>query len=187
MENRIGFGARFGAVVIDVVIIGVLNFVIGGTITTMLGIGMMSAAGAQGSPEAAAGMISGLIATVLAMAAVMAILTLLYFLIEGVVGASPGKMILGIKVGTADGKQGNIALYLKRWGVKNFPNLLGLLAAILGMVGVTAVVGILGIISQIASLVLLIGAFWIFGASKQCLWDKLAGTAIYKRSDLSAG
>ncbi|MEE8434950.1 MAG: RDD family protein, partial [bacterium] len=115
-----------------------------------------------------------------------AILMLLYFLIEGIVGASPGKMILGIKVGTADGKQGNIALYLKRWGIKNAPNLLGLLAAILGMVGVSDPGGIIGILSQIIALVLLIGAFWIFGASKQCLWDKLAGTAIYKRSDLTA-
>lgn len=194
MEKRIGFGARLGAVVIDVVIIGVLNFVIGGTIATMLGIGVISGVGEVGtkvSPEAAAeaaaGMISGLIATVLAMAAIMAILTLVYFLIEGIVGASPGKMILGIKVGTADGKQGNIALYLKRWGIKNLPNLLGLLAAVLGMAGVTAGVGIIGIIAQIISVILLIGAFWIFGASKQCLWDKLAGTAIYKRSDLSAG
>ena len=194
MEKRIGFGARLGAALIDGVIIAVLNFVIGGTITTMLGIGMVNVAGELGtkvSPEAAAeavtGMISGLIATVLAMIAVMAILMLLYYLIEGIFGASPGKMILGIKVGTADGKQGNIALYLKRWAIKNFPHLLGLLAAILGMVGITGLVGIVGIISQIAGLVLLNGAFWIFGASKQCLWDKLAGTAIYKRSDLTAG
>ena len=153
----------------------------------MLGIGMMSAAGGAATPEAAAGMISGIIATFLAMAAVGAILMLLYFLIEGIVGASPGKMILGIKVGTADGKEGSISLYLKRWAIKNLPNLLGLLGVVFGMVGITGLVGIIGIISQIIGLVLLIGAFWIFGASKQCLWDKLAGTAIFKRSDLTAG
>ena len=194
MEKRIGFGARLGAAVIDVLIIFGLNFLVGGTITTMLGIGMVNVAGELGtkvSPEAAAaaveGMVAGIIATVLAMVAVMAILTLLYYLIEGIFGASPGKMILGIKVGTADGKQGNIGLYLKRWAIKNFPHLLGLLAAILGMVGIIGLVGIVGIISQIVALILFVGAFWIFGASKQCLWDKLAGTAIYKRSDLTAG
>ena len=186
MENRIGFGARLGAVLIDVVIIGVLNFVIGGTVATMLGIGMMSTAGAVDSPEAAAGMISGMIAGMLAMMAISAILGVLYFLIEGVTGASPGKMILGIKVGTIDGKQGNIALYLKRWAIKNLPSLLLVLSTVLGLAGLTGLVGIIGIISQIIALVLLIGAFWIFGASKQCLWDKLAATAIFKRSDLTA-
>ena len=191
MEKRIGFGARLGAAVIDVLIIFGLNFLVGGTITTMLGIGMVNVAGELGtkvSSEAAAveGMVAGIIATVLAMVAVMAILTLLYYLIEGIFGASPGKMILGIKVGTADGKQGNIALYLKRWAIKNFPHLLGLLAAILGLVGIIGLVGIVGIISQIVALNLFVGAFWIFGASKQCLWDKLAVTAIYKRSDLTA-
>ena len=186
MENRIGFGARFGAAIIDGVIIGVLNFVIGGTIVTMLGIGMMSAAGGAATPEAAAGMLSGMIATVLAMVAIISLLYVVYFLIEGIVGASPGKMILGIKVGTADGKQGNIGLYLKRWGIKNSPYLLMVLAMVLGLVGVSDPGGIIGIIGQVLGLIIFIGAFLIFGASKQCLHDKLAGTAIYKRSDLSA-
>lgn len=193
MEKRIGFGPRFGAAVIDMVVITVVNMVIGTTIAGMMGVGMVVTAGSMGdktdpaaAAAAAAGMISGMIAGILAMAAVGAIIGLVYFLIEGFTGATPGKMILGLKVGTPEGKAGNVSLYMKRWAIKNAPNLLMLLATILAMVGIGDPGGIISIIAIITSIALFIGAFLIFGASKQCLHDKLAATAIFKKADLTA-
>ncbi len=180
MEKRIGFGPRFGAMLIDCVLIVVLSIVFGGMLGGMLGMGAGSALGSGSSTEggaeagAAAGALLGMIGGFALGAAVFG---LLYPLIEGLTGASPGKMILKLKVGTADGHKAGISIYLTRWAVKYSGQILAFLAIALA----TPVIGTLG---TVASLVIFVGCFMVLGANRQAIHDMVAKTAVFKTADL---
>jgi uncharacterized RDD family membrane protein YckC len=85
----------------------------------------------------------------------------MYSLIEGFFGASPGKMILGLKVANADGSHGDINLYMKRWALKNA-------SAVLMMF----------------NLVISVGYFIALSENKQALHDLIAKSAVYKKKKI---
>ena len=93
MDNRVGFGPRLGAAVIDAGVMAILGFVFGGLVGTVLTLIAGSSSGpAEADPggagmAAAAGALGGL-------ALGLSLVGALYSLIEGVTGASPGTMIL---------------------------------------------------------------------------------------------
>ncbi|MEW5981717.1 MAG: RDD family protein [Acidobacteriota bacterium] len=176
MDKRVGFGPRLAAAVIDVVVITILGLVFGGMLGAALGLGAGAAAGladageAAAAAAAAAGALGG-------MAIGISLIGFLYSLIEGLTGASPGKMILKLKVGTADGRNAPISTYLTRWAVK-YSN------ALLGTLGVITGVPIINWLGTVAGLVVFVGCFLVLGASKQAIHDMVAKTAVYNRADL---
>ncbi len=180
MEKRIGFGLRFGAMLIDCVIIMVLAVVFGGMLGGLLGLGAGAALGTGSETEgaAAAGAAAGAVLGALGGFAIgVALFGFLYSLIEGLTGASPGKRILKLKVGTADGHKAEIATYLTRWAVKYSGTLLGVLSVVLA----APVIGTLG---TLANLVVFVGCFLVLGANRQAIHDMLAKTAVFKTADL---
>ncbi|MFM8243861.1 MAG: RDD family protein, partial [Crocinitomicaceae bacterium] len=130
-----------------------------------------SSAGSAAASGSAEGVQTGAVATILGPIIGMA----LYNLVEAITGASVGKMILGLVVANQDGTQGDISLFMKRWAIKN----IGYIFTILS-IWVTALywVGSLG------SLIIFIGCFMALGAEKLTLHDKIANTAVYKKSDV---
>jgi uncharacterized RDD family membrane protein YckC len=179
MEKRVGFGMRFAAALIDLAVVGVVGFVAGATLGGMLGGGIGGLlGGSAGGDEAAAGAALGAsIGAVLGVVAALAVFVFLYSLIEAFAGASPGKMILRLKVGTHDGRRGSTPLYVKRWAIKYAGTLLGLLGAIPGL-------HIFGLLAPAASLVIFIGCFLVLGDRRQALHDLGAATAVFRKSDL---
>lgn len=177
MDKRVGFGPRLGAVLMDGIVVWLLSFFLGGTLGAMLGLGAGAIAGAGDQAEGAAAA-GALIGGMLGMMAGFYVFGLLYSLIEAFTGASPGKMILKLKVGTAEGRQAPIQTYLTRWAVKNAGTLLGVLALVPGL-------GILSTLSSIAGLVIFVGCFLVLGQNRQALHDMAAKTAIFKTTDLS--
>ena len=121
----------------------------------------------------AAGMVHG----VSGLLAATALLGLVYPLVEGLTGASPGKWALGLQVGRPNGRRGNVALYMTRFVVKFIRPVLGALAALTG-------IGVLGWLGSPAGLVVSVGTLLLFAPHKQALHDKLAVTAVYRRRDL---
>src|SRR5690242_1293123 len=114
MEKRIGFGPRFGAIIIDAVIVWVMILVI------HLVLGRMR-------------WMSGVLSAVAILA---------YFFTEVMNSASPGKMILGLVIGTADGAPAPQDLLLKRYIIKQAGNLIGFVASLIPFLGI--VIGFLG-------------------------------------------
>jgi len=181
MEKRVGFGRRFAAACIDLAIVGVVGFVAGATIGGVLGGGIGGVLGGPaGGDEAAAGAALGAaIGAVLGAVAAFGGFVFLYSLIEAFSGASPGKMILGLKVGTADGRRGGTALYVKRWAIKYSGTLLGLVGGLPGL-------HILGLLAPVAGLAIFIGCFLVLGDARQALHDLGATTAVFRKADLLA-
>ena len=178
MELRVGFGPRFAAALIDAAVVAIVGLVAGATIGGMLGGGIGGALGGSAAGDAAAGAALGAaLGAVLGAVAAFGGFVFLYSLIEAFTGASPGKMFLGLKVGTDDGRRGSSALYLKRWALKYSGTLLGLLGAIPGL-------HVLGLLAPAAGLVIFIGCFLTLGDRRQALHDLGAATAVFQKADL---
>jgi len=179
VETRVGFGARLAAALIDIVIVAIVGFGAGATIGGMLGGGLGRVLDGASGDAAAAGTAAGAaVGAVLGAIAAFGGFVFLYSLIEAFTGASPGKMVLGLKVGTAGGRRGWAALYVKRWAIKYSGTLLGLLGAVPGL-------HVLGLLAPPAGLAVFIGCFLVLGDKRQSLHDLGAATAVFRKTDLA--
>lgn len=180
MGKRVGFGMRLAATLIDMLIVGVVGFGAGAALGGMLGGGLGSALGGASPDGAASGAaIGAALGAVLGAVAAFGGFVFLYSLIEAFTGASPGKMLLKLKIGTADGRRGSPALYVKRWAIKYSGSVLGLLGAIPGL-------HVLGLLAPPAGVVIFVGCFVALGDRRQALHDLGASTAVFRRADLEA-
>lgn len=169
-SNRIGFGPRLGATLLDFVFTillctPILLFGAGAGIAAGLGLDSM-----MGSEEAEAMALIGVSAGMIGSILVCSILALAYTLVEALTGASPGKRVMGMKVAKADGSRGDVSLYLLRWALKNSGTILNL---------------ILPVISSLASLVFFFGCFGALSEKRQALHDIIAKSAVYKTADIT--
>jgi uncharacterized RDD family membrane protein YckC len=178
VDRRVGFGTRLAAALIDVVVVGIVGFVAGAAIGGMLGGWVGSALGEPGGSGAPSGAVGAAVGAVLGAIAAFGGFVFLYSLIEAFTGASPGKMLLRIKVGTADGRRGSPALYVKRWAIKYSGTLLGLLGALPGL-------HVVGLLAPAAGLVIFVGCFLALGDKRQALHDLGAATAVFRKADLA--
>jgi uncharacterized RDD family membrane protein YckC len=169
-SNRIGFGPRLGAALLDIVFIILML----GPISLLgIGAGLATALGleaAVGNEEAEALALIGMGAGAIAMAIIAGVVALAYTLIEAFTGASPGKRVMGLQVVREDGSPGDVQLYLLRWALKNSGSLLQF---------------VLPLISSLVSLVFFFGCFAALGDKKQALHDIIAKTAVYKKADIT--
>jgi uncharacterized RDD family membrane protein YckC len=103
---------------------------------------------------------------------------LLYSLIEAFVGASPGKMLLGLRAGAADGAKAGPGLKLLRWFLK------GIILLIVPPFGLVEN-EILITAFLVLSVIMFLGVFLALGKSRQTLYDRLSGTAVFRAKNLS--
>jgi len=180
MENRIGFGPRVCALLIDFALVMVASFLFGGTIGALFGAAGGAAGGATVTgPGSEAAVLGGISGGMMGAMLGMYLISVLYALVEAFTGASPGKMILKIKIANVDGTEAASDVYLKRFGIKNVGSILGLVAAITG-------IELLGTIGAVLGMIIFLGMFLVFGANKQALHDVLAKTAVYKVGSIVA-
>jgi uncharacterized RDD family membrane protein YckC len=175
MEQRIGFGKRLGALLLDCVIVGVLVVVLGGAVGGMLG---FSAAG-LGDAESGAMSSAAAMGAMAGMVAAAAVIGLVYFLMEGFTGYTLGKLILGIRIANEDGSQAAVPTLLARWALKNINFLLTVVALFTG-------VELLRVLGNVGGLVIFVGCFLVLGMSRQALHDRLAKTAVYPKGMVRA-
>jgi uncharacterized RDD family membrane protein YckC len=179
MEKRVGFGPRLAATLIDLLIVAVVGFVAGAAIGGLLGGWIGGVLDGAGGARASSGAAGAALGAVLGAMAAFGGFVFLYSLIEAFTGASPGKMLFGLKVGTAGGQRGSTGLYVKRWAVKYSGTWLGLLGAVPGL-------HVLGLLAPAAGLAIFAGCFLALGDTRQALHDLGAATAVFRKADLAA-
>lgn len=96
----------------------------------------------------------------------------LYTLIEGVTGASPGKRAQKIIIANEDGSEGDVTLFMSRWAIKNISNLMSLLIILTGAISIQWVGSLLG-------WVVFLGCFLVLASHRQALHDKIVKTAVF--------
>lgn len=154
--KRVGFGLRFLAAILDGIILGailyILSMVTGGKLFT--------------SPVSMFGsMDSVYFANILA--------SLIYFSLEIFTAATPGKMLLKLKIQNEKGKSAATNALLVRYLLKHSSQICYFLFAITTM-------RLFWTLQTITGLIIFLGGFLIFTQSKQTLHDRLSKTAVYK-------
>jgi uncharacterized RDD family membrane protein YckC len=165
-----------GAVLIDFVAIAILGTLFGGILGSALGIGAGALAGSA-TDEGAAAAAAAAVGFFGGMMLGVTIVGVLYGLIEAFTGASPGKMVLKLKIGFEDGRNAAVATYFTRWAVKYS-------GTILSFLGVISGISLLGTLGSLASFVIFIGCFLVLAEKKQAVHDMAAKTAVFKKADL---
>jgi uncharacterized RDD family membrane protein YckC len=183
MEQRIGFGKRLGALVLDCIIVWILAWAGAGTIGGMLGGAAATAAvggmAAGDSTAAAMAVVGGFLGTIFAMVLAFVVIGTVYFLIEGFTGYTVGKLILGIRIANADGTAASVPTLLGRYLVKNCNYVLSLVGFVTGM-------HVLVTIGRLGGLIIFVGCFFTLGAAKQAFHDMLLKTAVYPKGVIKA-
>ena len=176
MEQRIGFGKRLGALLLDVVVVCVLALILGSTLGAALGGlgGLVAMGGGEGEAAMAMAAMGGALGTVLGTVFGAVIVWPVYFLIEGFTGYTAGKFMLGIRVASADGAAAPVGRLLGRVALKNIGTLLSLVAAFSGIQAFYYV-------GNIGALIIFVGCFFVLGVSRQAIHDRIMGTAVYPK------
>jgi len=171
MENRVGFGKRLGALLIDAVLVCIVSLLV---VYLLVGLTI------GGMPVAAAfGAIFGaLVLTMLVGAVHMMLVGAVYFLVEGFTGWTLGKLILGIQVANPDGTRAGVGTLLTRYALKNINFLLGVL---LFFDYVTSV-ALFRTLRGLLGLLIFVGCFFVLGSARQAFHDMIAKTAVYPRN-----
>jgi uncharacterized RDD family membrane protein YckC len=175
MNERIGFGLRLGAYLIDGIVIGIVGGIIGSVLGGMLGGGVGAVAGGSGTPEdaAAAAAVGGIMGIIAGAAIGMGLVSIGWIAWEGLTGQALGKKLLKIRIKAEDGSDAGTDKLLTRAGVKYSP-------AILGLIGGFTHIGVITSLSSLANLVIFIGCLMVLGAKRQAIHDMVAKTAVFK-------
>jgi uncharacterized RDD family membrane protein YckC len=181
MENRVGFGLRLGAYLLDFVGVAVVAVLVRGPVGALFpqaieqllaeqlnkpGVDPATMAGARPFMEA-----------MTHWAVALGLVTVLYGLIEAFTGRSPGKLLVGLQIVDQSGQRASVGNLLVRYLVKHS----GSLVAVVGSVMASKVVQNM---SQALGVIVVIGCFLVFGKARLALHDRIAGTAVLRKSDV---
>lgn len=163
MKERVGFSRRFPALVLDAIIILVLVFPFG-----RLAIRFLEALGVP---------LSSIDTNAAALGAFLYYswtIAIFYLFVEVLVGATPGKLMMKLKVAGENGDRPSWGRRLGRYAGKAC---FLLIVPPFGMTEVDAVIYPF----LAAGTVAFLGTFLIFGPGKQTFYDRLTKTAVFKR------
>ena len=178
--ERIGFGRRLGAYLLDIVVAGIGGFVIGifaGAGLTALFFASEMSEGME-EAEALGGGVVAFLGGLLGTFAGMMLIFLVIMLLEAFTGQTIGKMMLGIKNGDEDGALAGSEKLITRAAVKYIGTILALVAGLTG-------IAMVGTVGQLLGFAVFIGFFFILGDKKQGFHDMIAKTAVFNKSDLA--
>jgi len=168
-ELRVGFGRRLGAFLIDYLIfslIFVILLFITGRIDDLM---TLSANGKMDIEE--------LMKISESITPLILIIFLIYYSLEAFIGATLGKLTLGIKIASSDMKSANLSKLLIRFAVKNISTLLSIIAIVTS-------VQFFGTLGSVGGFVIFIGYFFVLSQKKQGFHDMVAGTAVFYNDDI---
>lgn len=175
MHNRVGFGKRLIAWLIDWVVIFIGSVVVGPMIGGLFGFTAGAAVGGvAGGPGGAA--VGGVTGTLLgAMAGFFLAansLGIVFGIWEALTGAALGKLLLGIRIRSGDGTPAPPEKLVARAALKHSGALISFLATVTGS-------AILEGLGGLAWLLIFVGCFFVLSPEKLSIHDRIAGTAVY--------
>jgi len=174
MENRIGFGRRLGAYVIDFVIILGLAFILSNLLSEFLW-NFVNVSDEE--YDQVSKIYGNFTDTMLTISVSATLLGFLYNLLEGFTGYTLGKLMLGIQIGNQDGTFAAQNKLMLRYAIKN-------IGTIIGLIAIAISIKLVGTVGNILGFVIVIGCFFTLGENKLALHDMVAKTAVYRKNEL---
>jgi uncharacterized RDD family membrane protein YckC len=168
-EYRIGFGKRLLAFIIDFLIVSIIFSII-----------LIATDQIEDIISASKNILSNTDEYVKAIESILPlfyVFSFVYYSLEGFIGATVGKLLLGIRVANDDRTHASLSKLLSRFAFKNIGTLFSLLALI-------TTLNIFESIGSYLGLIILIGCFWVLAAKKLAFHDFLAKTAVFYSDEI---
>lgn len=105
------------------------------------------------------------------------ILTFMYYSLEVVLAATPGKLILGIQIANQDRTNASLITLFARFLLKHSNSILSLLAFVL-------TIKAFDFVGSIVGLAFVVGCFFVLASKKQGFHDMLAKTAVFRKKEV---
>ncbi len=179
-NERIGFGRRLGAYMLDTLVIMILGSIVGvlfGDSLVSLFFGDQIAEMEQVSEQLSGQLgdkFSVMIEKTMEISAGISVTGLILFFMEGAFGQSFGKMLLKIINTNVDGTPASAG---KLW-LRSF---LKYGSSILSLIGGVTALAFIGTIASIMGFIIFIGFFFVFADKKQTLHDIIAKTVVSRK------
>jgi uncharacterized RDD family membrane protein YckC len=177
-NERIGFGLRFGAYMLDFLFIlifgSIIGFLFGDKLAPILFGEQMSEMDQFSSLMG--GKFTDIIGKTMEIASGTSLIGLVLIILEGSIGQSVGKLLLKIKNTNVDGTPADPVKLWLRALLKYGASILSLIGGFTGLI-------FIGSIGSLWSFVIFIGFFFVFGDNKQTIHDMLAKTIVSRKSD----
>jgi uncharacterized RDD family membrane protein YckC len=171
--ERADFGTRLGAYLLDLVFMGGFGFVVS-IFVGFVGIAFFESSNNSSNFSDAVG---GFFIWLISLFWALFIGAFLYNLVEAFTGASLGKMVVGIKIGTQDAKTAFIGRYIARALLKNFQYILILLSIYTDN-------EIFVEVMQLYYLFFIVSCAFALSPDRLTLHDRIVSTAVYKKIHL---
>ncbi len=180
MEKRIGFGRRLGAYVIDMVFIMGIGFIFANLFTEFFENFVDWSAITDEKYEQTQQLFGNFTDLMFIIGVAGSIASFLYNILEGFMGYTVGKLMLGIQIGNQDGTPSAQGKLMTRFAIKN-------ISTIFALIGMATLITVFNSIGTGLSFVIIIGCFFALGEKKLALHDLIAKTAVYRKSELADG
>lgn len=181
LELRVGFGRRLGAYIIDMMII-LTSLIIFSLLTGFLQESFdyfknFQSIAATNNPEYLKALIEQFGEKHYLTFLFFSLSMLFYNSLEAIIAASPGKLLLDMRIASENRTRAESKILWQRFLIKNSP-------AILSFVNSIIVISFLDTFATLAGIAIFIGYFFILGAKRQGFHDMLAKTAVYRKYDI---
>ena len=180
MENRIGFGRRFGAYVIDIIFIMGIGFILSSLYSDFFERFVDFSKMTEEQLEQMESIYGNFSDIMLTLSVTITLASFVYNLVEGFLGYTVGKLMLGIQIGNQDGTPAESGTLMTRFAIKN-------ISTIVGLIGLAVMMSMLNTVGSVLGFVILIGCFFALGEKKLALHDMIAKTAVFRKTELTDG
>ncbi len=178
LDFRVGFGKRFLAWFIDIVIFsGILFTVIVSTGIYDLYVEFFSTMMESGGASVDPNLMADFEQVGYQITMYSTVIGLLYFSLEVIYGATIGKMLMGLRIAHADRTWGSIQKLMIRSAIKN-------ISFVFNVLFLATSAAIISTFGTILGFVAFIGCFVVLSEKKQALHDLIAGTAVYYKAEI---
>jgi uncharacterized RDD family membrane protein YckC len=180
--QRVGFWPRFGAALIDGVVVWVLGILVSGFVASLFPdyiADTLARSQAKVDPKVAAqiGAMLKFSQSIIRWGMGVTVVSVIYSLLEGLTGRALGKMLLGLRIAGLEGQPAPLGRLLARTGCKQ-------LAGLITLVAMATSSHLLAQIAQVPSWAVIVGFLFVLAKHKRALHDLAAGTAVYHNTDL---
>lgn len=182
MEKRIGFGLRLGAYVIDIVFVWILAVILSRLSSTWMAVQAQAQVDEllSSNPYIAniyTGDMLNLVLATTRISLIVIFARLLYFSTEIFLGASVGKLLLGLKIANADGSDASVGVLVARYLLKH----IGKVCTVLAILCIPAVFNLFG---NLFGFAIFVGCFFAAGERHQALHDMICKTVVVKKGEV---
>ena len=178
--ERIGFGKRLLAFLIDLIISSTLGIVLASFVGITLLEFFFETSQVNETMAAVESINSGMGDIVkkffINISGVGAI-SFIIMIIEGVTGQTPAKMILGIINANQNGTRAITNVLVLRTLLKNISSIFSLISVVLS-------ISIIGTFGSFLGFIIFIGCFFVLGNNKESIHDIIAKTAVFNKAEL---